>query len=288
VVQRTETVVVFADGPGGGNPAPVVLDAGSMTDDEMQQVAREHGLESAFVVPPPPDSGCDLALRFWVPGHEMEMCGHATLGAVWLLDRLGRLPAEDVAVWTRSGPVAAQVRTVAGARRVEVSQPAGRVTTLPDADQARLIDVLRLDPADLADADVQNAATSRVKTLVPLRSVAALDALQPDLSRVEEVCRALGSTGLYPYAVATDVERTFEARQFPRASGYPEDAATGIAAAALAFGLVAGHRVEPTDAPVLVRQGRAMGRPSLIRVRLRLEDGEPSGCWIGGPAHLAP
>lgn len=286
---HSETVVVFAAEPGGGNPAPVVLDADSMTDEEMQQVARSQGLESAFVVQPPPGSSCDLALRFWVPGHEMEMCGHATVGAVWLLDRLGRLPADDVAVWTSSGRVAARVRTVDGERSVEISQPPGQVTTLQLADQdsARLRDVLRLAPTDLADAEVQNSATSRVKTLVPLRSVAVLDSLQPHLSGVEALCSVLGSTGLYPYAVSEAADRTFEARQFPRSSGYPEDAATGIAAAALAFGLLAGHRVRPTGEPILVRQGRAMGRPSQIQIRFDLVDGVPSGCWIGGPVHLA-
>jgi PhzF family phenazine biosynthesis protein len=289
VVDHSETVVVFAAEPGGGNPAPVVVDADAMSDDDMQRVARSHGLESAFVVRPPVDSSCDLALRFWVPEHEMEMCGHATVGAVWLLDRLGRLPAEDVTVWTPSGRVAARVRTVDGERSVEISQPSGRVTALPrpDEDLTRLLEVLRISPEDLGPHEVQNAGTSRVKTLVPLRSVALLDALQPDWAGVEALCSTLGSTGLYPYAVVEDAQRTFEARQFPRSSGYPEDAATGIAAAALAFGLLAGDGVEPTDEPILVRQGRAMGRPSQIRVRVDLTHGAPRGCWIGGAVQLA-
>ncbi len=104
---------------------------------------------------------------------------------------------------------------------------------------------------------------------------------------MEALCSTLGSTGLYPYAVAEDAQRTFEARQFPRSSGYPEDAATGIAAAALAFGLRSGDGVEPTDEPILVRQGRAMGRPSQIQVRFDLADGTPRGCWIGGAVQLA-
>jgi PhzF family phenazine biosynthesis protein len=286
---HNETVVVFASGPEGGNPAPVVLDADGMTNDDMQRVASRHGLESAFVLRPPAGSSCDLALRFWVPEHEVEMCGHASIGAIWLLDRLGRLSAEDVTVWTPSGRIAARVRTLNGERSVEISQPPGRVDTLRLANDelTLLLEVLRLGPGDLADAAVQNAATSRVKTLVPLRSVALLDTLRPDLARVEALCRELGSTGLYPYAVAEDADRAFEARQFPRSSGYPEDAATGIAAAALAFGLLATGLVEPTDEPILVRQGRAMGRPSQIQIRFHLANGTPSGCWVGGPVQLA-
>ena len=68
---QTHCVIVFAAGPGGGNPAPITLDADTMTAKEMQAVAAAYGHEAAFVLSPPP--GCDLSLRFFVPRHEMEM-----------------------------------------------------------------------------------------------------------------------------------------------------------------------------------------------------------------------
>ncbi len=268
-------VTVFAAGPGGGNPAPVVTDAAGMSDAEMQALARSYGHESSFVLPPPAHSGCDLALRFWVPNHEMEMCGHATVGTVWLLARLGRLPRDRVAIWTASGRVEARIT----AGQVEITQPLGQVETV--ANPAGVLSVLGLTADALAPFPVQNARTSRMKTLVPLRSPAVLDALQPDFARMEAVCAALGSTGLYPYAPAGD--RVFAARQFPRASGYPEDPATGIAAAALAFGLLENGVVAADDQPILVRQGQAMGRPSEITVRFRTDAaGHVAGCWLGG------
>jgi predicted PhzF superfamily epimerase YddE/YHI9 len=54
-------------------------------------------------------SGCDFAFRFWVPNHQMEMCGHATVGAVWLLRQLDKLPRDQVSIWTRSGRVDAHL-----------------------------------------------------------------------------------------------------------------------------------------------------------------------------------
>ena len=42
----------------------------------------------------------------------------------------------------------------------------------------------------------------------------------------------------------SNTRQIFDARQFPRASGYPEDAATGIAASALSFGLLDNGMVE--------------------------------------------
>ncbi|MEW6633704.1 MAG: PhzF family phenazine biosynthesis protein [Pseudomonadota bacterium] len=286
---EVQLVSVFAAGPHGGNPAPIVADAAGMSDADMQQVARSFGLESGFVLPPPPASDCDFEFRFWVPNHEMSMCGHATVGALWVLDRLGKLPGDELAIWTKSGRVEARIReqTENGAA-VEISQPAGRVEALPDADRDRadIIDILGILPDDLAPQPIRNAATSRIKTLVPLKNVAILDSLNPDFTRIEDLCERIGSTGLYPYAVFDKDARIVDARQFPKSSGYPEDAATGIAASALSFGLLADGTVEASERRITIRQGRAMQRPSEILVRFRLEDGHPNGCWLGGAVRL--
>jgi PhzF family phenazine biosynthesis protein len=282
-------VSVFAASPRGGNPAPIVADAAGMSDQDMQEVARAHGHESGFVLPPPDGSGCDYSFRFWVPNHEMEMCGHATVGAVWLLDRLGVLPRDDVRIWTRSGIVEAHVSDVSGSRQVEISQPQGRVEPVPDAEtsEAEILSVLGIKANETAPLPIQNACTSRVKTLVPLKSVEALDGLRPDYARMKAICERIGSTGLYPYAWSDLPGQVFDARQFPKSSGYPEDAATGIAAAALAFGLLRNGLVEPTNRKITIRQGRAMGRPSEITVRFRVDpDAALQGCWLGGGARL--
>lgn len=284
-----QLVSVFSAGPHGGNPAPVVVDAAGMSDADMQQVARSFGHESAFVLPPPPGSDCDFEFRFWVPNHEMSMCGHATVGTLWLLDRLGKLPGDDLTIWTKSGRVDARIRerTENGAT-VEISQPVGRVEALPDADRdlADIVEILGIQPDDLAQQPIQNAATSRVKTLIPLKSVAILDNLSPDFARIEELCDRIGSTGLYPYAIFDKDAQVVDARQFPKSSGYPEDAATGIAASALSFGLLANGMVEESERRITVRQGRAMQRPSEILVRFRLDNGHPNGCWLGGAVRL--
>lgn len=289
-----ELVSVFAAGPGGGNPAPIVVDAAGMSDTEMQAVAQRYGHESGFVLPPPPGSGCDYEFRFWVPNHEMSMCGHATVGAVWLLHQTGRLQRDRLTVQTRSGQVEVRItgHTAEGAA-VEISQPVGQIEPLPQAQLSRdeILDALGITRAQLAPLPIQNACTSRVKTLIPLASPADLDALQPRFEKIEALCERIGSTGLYPYATFDAYQQIFDARQFPRASGYPEDAATGIAASALSFGLLANGMVEASARTITIRQGRAMKRPSQISVRFSLDSGlthgRPDGCWLGGPVRFA-
>jgi PhzF family phenazine biosynthesis protein len=73
-VDDVRVVRVFADGAGGGNPVPIVLEADGWSDEAMREVARSSGHESGFVLSPPPGSPAGFRFRFWVPEHEMEMC----------------------------------------------------------------------------------------------------------------------------------------------------------------------------------------------------------------------
>jgi PhzF family phenazine biosynthesis protein len=277
-----ERVNVFTCRGQGGNPCPIVVDAEGLSPQAMQEVARRSGHESGFVLPPTRGDS-DFTFRFFVPNHEMEMCGHATLGALWVLARLGRLPGPVVRIDTLSGPVTGFVDSGAeGGPSIEITQPAGRVVPLTSLESAAVLAALGIGPEALAGTPLHNAATSRVKTLIPLKDADQLNALSVDPEAIAAVCRRIGSTGLYPFAVLDLGSRTFEARQFPQASGYPEDPATGIAAAALAFGLLRDGLVEPDDRTIRVFQGRAMGRLSEIRVRIGFADGRPAGCRLGG------
>jgi trans-2,3-dihydro-3-hydroxyanthranilate isomerase len=289
---QVELVSVFAAGPGGGNPAPIVLDARGLDAAQMRAIAAHYGHESAFVLPPE-DGANAFRLRFFVPNHEMEMCGHATVGALWLLKHKGLWSGAPARIETVSGIVQGQYQpTVATAPHIEISQPAGHIAVVTDAALlAQLRAVLRIDADAQLAWPVLNACTSRVKTLIRLASPQRLHALQPDYAGVEAVCAALGSTGLYPFAVEDAAHGVFQARQFPRASGYPEDAATGIAAAALLYGLQYYGLAAAHSAPMTVRQGVAMGRPSAIAVRFAAPapGGAPAAappCWLGGAVHL--
>ncbi|CAM3386873.1 Hypotheticals protein [Bordetella sputigena] len=266
---------VFVDpgaGDRGGNPVPLMLDARGMPADRMRALAAAHGHESSFVLPPDNPAAHDWRLRFFVPDHEMEMCGHATVGTLWALRQWGLWNAPTARVQTLSGSV--DVEWDEARQWAWVSQPDVSLEALPPSALAHIARVLRIDPAT-PGLHAVNASTSRVKTLVRLPDVQALDALAPDFSAMATLCEAIGSTGLYPYTLR---DGGACARQFPKASGYPEDAATGIAAAAL-WGYLHTQGLLPPTQTYTVRQGVAMGAPSAIHLRAR-DDG--AGCWLSG------
>jgi len=279
-----ERVDVFCVGETGGNPAPIVLDADRLSTDEMREIAAEFGQEAGFVLRPTDAKKADLRYRFFVPLSEMDMCGHATLGTTWLLANKGKIKPGEVRIETQSGIVRARISDTGA---VAVSQPPAKVAEIAAGKRQELVDVLGIDERDLLDLPLLNATTSRTKTLVPLASPVVLNELKPDFARLRKVCEDVGSTGLYPFACDWDDERTYHARQFPAASGYPEDPATGVAATALLYGLkhwgLIGLR-----RTIRVRQGEAMGRPSRIAVTLADHADADAGCWLSGEVRLRP
>ena len=281
-----ELVSVFTLDGSGGNPCPIVLDANGMSSADMQEVARRYGHELGFVLRA--SSGDhDFSFRFFVPNHEMEMCGHATIGALWLLAQRGKLSGNTFRIATKSGPVIGFIRQGReGETAIEITQPAGKVVALTPAQTDDVLRTLAIGEEAVSGLPLCNASTSRIKTLIPIKSPDALNALAPSVQAVEAVCSRIGSTGLYPYAVVDGSSRLFEARQFPRSSGYQEDAVTGIAAAALAFGLLDNGLIAPNDETIRILQGRAMGRLSEIRVRIGFAGGRPVGCLLGGKVVL--
>ncbi|HJP76989.1 MAG TPA: PhzF family phenazine biosynthesis isomerase [Pseudonocardiaceae bacterium] len=263
---NVELLTVFADGPGGGNPCPVVTGADDLTDEQMRGVAQRYGHESAFVLTPG-DPAARLRLRYFVPRHEMEMCVHATVAALSLLDEPGALRVQ-----TPLGLVNAEI-DADGTVTVEQFRP---VFGDPVAAAEELAAAMGCAPEQIGAA--RSVSVSRAKLMV---DVTGLHALQPDPDAVRRVCERLGVTGLYPFMVDED-GRVF-ARQFPRDSGYAEDPATGLAAAGLACLLAMRENADGRHS-YEVRQGQAMGRPSLIRAHATRVGGEVTRVAVSGRA----
>jgi predicted PhzF superfamily epimerase YddE/YHI9 len=115
----------------GGNPAGVVLDPPDLDDEEMTRTAvRLNPLsETAFVRPPATSGSAPYRLRYFAPGGEVALCGHATaaaFGALALGGRLGELPA-DVASTAPGGGVQGRVE------RTGTASSCGWTCPSPDA-----------------------------------------------------------------------------------------------------------------------------------------------------------
>jgi len=257
---------VFATELGGGNPCPVVLDGAALSDESMLDLARRFGQDPVFVLPP--EQNGDVCMRYFVADHEMGVSSHATIAGVTVALRGKTLPAGEMRVETING--AFDVTTAPCDDGLLVTLEQLRPTlgkTVVRTDVARVLNI-REDDIVAHQNPIQSVSVSRAKLLIPLVDWHVLNALTPDHDALWNLCESIGVTGLYPltlrrYKVNADVE----ARQFPLRAGFLEDAATGVAAAALEAYLA---RYDLNFVPGVCRfdvaQGYAMGALSLIHV----------------------
>ncbi len=279
---------VFSDGPGGGNPAPVFLDADGMTDQEMQKAAAELGEEAVFVLKPR-KADCDFRFRYFVPDHELSLCAHDSIGAVTVLQKEGLLKGTSVKIETEAGIVQADTEETEKGVLVLLEQflPEFRSDIPAAADIARALKIPEADLAAVPEMPAESVTTSsRFKLMVPVKSREILDSLKPDFELLWSLCDAGDTTGFYVFARDPEKADTCYARQFPCRSGYDEDAATGIAAAALGAYWVK-HGLAPVKEGfnrLHVYQGHAMGRPSYLAADIHVKDGKTDGTRVCGYA----
>ena len=108
-VARVFHTRVFASEPNGGNPCPVVLSADGFSDEQMQSMAGWLGRDTAFVLQPRL-AGANLRIRYFVPGHEMGVSGHATIAAIAVALEQRRIAGSRLTVETTNGALRRWVR----------------------------------------------------------------------------------------------------------------------------------------------------------------------------------
>ena len=94
---RYFTCDVFTDTRFGGNQLAVLPEADGLSDEQMQQIAREFNFsETTFVLPP--QEGHDRRVRIFTPPREVPFAGHPNIGTAFVLATSGdevELPAEQ-------------------------------------------------------------------------------------------------------------------------------------------------------------------------------------------------
>lgn len=280
-------VDAFTDTPFRGNSAGVVLNADSLTEAQMQLIARElRHSETAFLLKPVhPDT--DVHIRYFTPTTEVPICGHATIAAHYV--RASVTGSGNCRVRQSS---AAGIHTVHVTRKDEdysLTMEQGKITFSQPLDVSVVSDIARalgLDADDIVRTlPTQIVSTGHSKVIIPLTDPVLLDTLRPDNQALSDISSRIGCNGFFPFAILTPKAET-AGRMFAPAIGISEDPVTGNANGPLGAYLVK-HALMPHDDSVLTfrgYQGKQLGREGVVDVCVKIENGQPSRVLITGRA----
>ena len=266
---------VFTDEAFGGNPLAVIPDATGLPDAALQKIAAEFNLSETTFVYPAQDAANTARVRIFTPTQEVPFAGHPTVGTALALKDLGR-GSDRMVLELGVGPIPVEID--GNFARFETRVP---LVTRPGVSTEHMADMVSLPAGSVIDRAHQ-----------PINASVGLEFLFAELADEDALTTASPNVTLFKEAIATDQMRlgtllyvrrgrTIHARMFAPTKGIPEDPATGSAVAALAALL---GSLDGTSQSFTIHQGVAMGRPSLIRAAVTIEDGAATAVTIGGSA----
>lgn len=266
-------VNAFVKDKSGGNPAGVVLDADTYSEEDKLRIAQKVGLsETAFVSESRTEA---FKLDFFTPSKRIPHCGHATIATFSYLHSLGKV----------SNGVSSK-ETVDGARKIVLEGGMAYMEQLApryqDVNEKAILDSLNIGTDDLVpDLAPLLVNTGNSFVIVGVKDEATLRNLKPDFEKINSISEELDLVGYYIFTNTTEaLDAT--TRMFAPRYGISEEAATGMAAGPLAC--VLWDKLNVNKATLAIGQGYFMEQPSpsLITVELEIEQGQITGLLAGG------
>ncbi|MBB2910114.1 PhzF family phenazine biosynthesis protein [Streptosporangium becharense] len=257
----------FTHDPEGGNPAGIVLDAGTLSDDEMLALAAKVGYSETAFLTARDDERRAFQVRYFAPSAEVAFCGHATIAtAVALAERLGTGP---LLFDTRAGEIAVETEIVDDVLRATLTSVPTRSRPAEEKALDETLAALGWSRDDLDPAFPPHVAFGGNDHLTLAAATRErLADLDYDFDRLKALMEREGWTTVNLFWRESD-ERFHARNPFP-VGGVVEDPATGAAAAAFGGYL---RTLGLGSAEFTVIQGVDMGRPSTLTVSIAAPDG---------------
>ena len=257
----------FTTDPLAGNPAGVWIGETLPDAHTMQEIAAEVGFsETAFVMP---RTGFKRKVRYFSPENEVPFCGHATIATGVQLAKLNGVGEYTFDTLAGNIPVRVEARDDELFASLTSVEP--KHTIAKNALVAEVLSTLGWQRADLDQSILPACAYAGAWHLVlAVSSKARLDELDYDFEALKTLMLREDITTLQ--LVWRENETLFHSRNPFPVGGVIEDPATGAAAAALG-GYLRDAKLIAAPINIIIRQGEAMGRPSLLNVQIPEQDG---------------
>jgi trans-2,3-dihydro-3-hydroxyanthranilate isomerase len=270
-------VDVFSSRPLEGNQLAVFTDGGALDPADMQRLARETNLsETTFVLPGAAKAPGATRVRIFTVEEELPFAGHPTLGTASVLRGSSGAPEVVLELGVGLVPVAFEDGPEGAFGEMRQREPVFGARHDPRA----VARALGLADGVLDDTlPIETVSTGLAFAIAPVKSLAALQQLRPDVARAADYLARTDARFFY-FVSRETVDAT--ARLHARMLFYGgEDPATGSAAGCCAAWMVA-HGVAAPEERVLIEQGLETRRPSRLFVRAGRRGGAVGDVRVGG------
>ncbi|WP_169081514.1 PhzF family phenazine biosynthesis protein [Paenibacillus sp. PL91] len=274
----------FATIPNQGNPAGVVLEANHLSKNEMQEIAKRVGFnETVFVTK---SERADLRLNYFTPGHEIPLCGHATIASIYALKRQGLLP--DRQEWIIETNIGLLPITCSEGEPYQIKMKQGKPEFIPfGGDREQLFKAIGLCADDWDERlPIVYGSTGTWTLLVPVKKLSSFAKMVPSTDKFPAILKENPRASIHPFCLdAYDSQAHMHARHFSSPySGTIEDPITGTASGVMGAYYLTYIKPELNEANLVVEQGQELNRDGKVSVEAKKLSSREMDIFISGTA----
>ncbi|MED1471437.1 PhzF family phenazine biosynthesis protein [Bacillus salipaludis] len=273
-------VDVFSQGKYTGNQLAVFKNAGNLSGEEMQQIAKEVNYsETTFILSNVKNNG-GYDVRIFTPNEEVPFAGHPTLGTAYIIqNEILAEPTDKLMLNFKAGQIPVSFDHQEEVIWMKQNEPTfGQVL---EAD--KVAEVLNIDKEYInVKYPIQEVSTGLPVIIVPLTSLEAVKKVKINKEKYFELVEYRDAKAILVFSPeAYHPENDLNVRDFGDYYGIPEDAATGSSNGCLAGYLLKYRFFEKNEIDLRVEQGYEMNRASLLFLKASDADGKIS-VFVGG------
>lgn len=273
----------FAENKYQGNQLAVFMPKEAPTSLEMQQIAREINFsETTFILSGKEENG-GYRVRIFTPDIEVPFAGHPTLGTAYVVHReLENGQTDKVVLNLDVGPI--EVAVSETGLVMTQNQPAfGRILASA-TEKNQIAGLLQIDDTTIRDdLPIQWVSTGLPCFVIPLKDAAAVKKCAIHHDKFRHFIETVYKCNMLVFSETGD--RQLVVRVFMDDPGYLEDPATGSANGNLAGYVLKYDYFKSQNVSYSVCQGEEVGRPSVLRISARCEQGNYH-IQVGGEVYL--
>ncbi len=265
---------VFAEEKYAGNQLAVVRDAGGLSGEQMQKIAKEMNYSETTFILSEQEQNSGYDVRIFTPEIEVPFAGHPTLGTAYVIQQeiIGK-PVETVNLNLKVGQIPVTFEGVGdGILWMKQNEP-----TFGDVvDTKAIAEVLGIVESKIDERfPIQNVSTGLPFVIVPLKGLEAVKRVKIARDKYFQWIENREAKAIFVFCPETyQPENNLNARMFADYAGVSEDPATGSANGCLAGYLVKYRYFGNSQIDIKVEQGYEIGRPSLLYLKAEDNDGQ--------------